>query len=618
MEYIGEESSYTDLPELVSVEGDPYILTKSSDEYELYSAVCPHKQGTIHPQNENLWVCPDHGWTFNGEGDCTTTRCESLESYPVTVEDDVLYAEFDDNGTATVDITQQESLDPPKITLVSHATLLFEYEGFKLLTDPWLVGEAFQGSWTQYPPTPLEPDDVGEVDAIWITHEHSDHLHPQTLAHFDKSTPIYIPEFRCRRLRRRMVELGFTDITVMPNQEPIQLNQDVQAICFESKSVWNDTLQYLNFEGFELLNANDAGINREIAEIVGTVDLVSSAFSQGASGYPLTWTHVSKQEKRSIIRQSNSGQLNKFDGLIDLFDPDYVLPFASFQALWHPEHTQYLNLQEKNCPADIVEHLDDSDTTVLDLYPGEWWDGESISRRKDRDVWYSDGHREQYLREYTNALPVPDPFDHSLTHEQLAQYFEGLSGSEYAKEAGQVAVSFTANGATKEDDLHAVLRFNNGTITYSSQNTPVEIESLDAEYNIRMENPAGHVERVIEQDLSWDEITTGYWGTRSRQPDEYNMGLWKLLCVPWEARRESDTTATALRNIQESSSIADRAIADLIEEDQQKVPQVLQKHGLHCVGCYASIGENIVQGCMIHGFSPKQTEQLIDELEAVV
>lgn len=618
MKRVGNKSLFKELPELVFIENDPYILTRSADEYELYSAVCPHKQGTIYPQTEDLWVCPDHGWTFDSEGTCRTTRCESLNSYPVTVEDDVLYAEFNDKKRDKCRYQTKETANPPKITLVSHATLLFEYEGFKLITDPWLVGEAFQGSWTQYPPTPLGPDDLGDVDAIWITHEHSDHLHPQTLSHFDRSTPVYIPEFRCRRLRRRMVELGFSNITVIPDGQPIQLNQDVRAICFESKSVWNDSLQYLNFGGFEILNANDAGINREIADIIGSVDLVSSAFSQGASGYPLTWTHLSEQEKRNIIRQSNSGQLNKFEGLIDLFDPDYVLPFASFQALWHPEHTQYLNLQEKNSPDDIVEHLNNADTTVLDLYPGEWWDGKSINRRPDRDIWYSDGHRESYLREYTNELPVPDPFDHSLTHDRLATYFGELSGSDYAKQAGHVAVSFTVNGSTKETDLHALLRFENGAITYTSQQTPIEIECLDADYNIRMENPAGHVERVIEQDLSWDEITTGYWGTRSRHPNEYNMALWKLLCVPWEARRESNATATDVNNIIESSPIADRAIADLIEEGQQEVPRILQKHGLHCVGCHASIGENIVQGCLIHGFSTEQTKELISELEVVV
>jgi CMP-N-acetylneuraminate monooxygenase len=538
MERIGEESEYEDLPELVSISDSPYILTKSNGEYNLYSAVCPHEQGTVRPQDDESWVCPDHGWRFNGEGKCTTTLGESLESYPIILKDGVLYAEVDESTEDEININNQEGSEPPKITLVSHATLLFEYEGFRLLTDPWIVGEAFQGSWTQYPPTPVEPDEVGEVDAIWITHEHSDHLHPETLAHFDNSTPVYVPEFRCQRLHHRMTELGFTDINVAPNRKPIRLDESVHAICFESQSVWNDTIQYLNFGGFEILNANDAGINRNVKDVIGSVDLVSSVFSQGASGYPLTWTHLSEGEKQRIIKESNEGLLHKIEEWTEIVDPDYILPFASFQALWHPEHEEYLDLQEKNAPEDVVEHLADTDVTVLDLYPGESWDGESIKRREDRDVWYSGNHRERYLREYNNQASVPNPFEHSLTHGQLQHYFEELSESEYAQEAGKLAVSFTANGSDNSPDLHAVIRFNEGVISYIPKDEPVEMENLSGDYSIRMVNPAGHVETVIKQDLSWDEITTGYWGTRSRQPDKYNMSFWKLLCVPWEARRE--------------------------------------------------------------------------------
>jgi len=446
MERIGKQAKYENLPKLISIKDSPYILTRSDGIYKLYSALCPHEQGTVHPQSEELWVCPDHGWRFNGEGICTNAFDESLEQHPVIIEDGVLYAEINDSGSKGIDIdhridvSHQGDSDPPEITLVSHATLLFEHEGFRLLTDPWMVGEAFQGSWTQYPPTPFEPNDICDVDAIWITHEHSDHLHPETLAHFDSSIPVYIPEFRCQRLHRRMTELGFSDINIMPNRQPIYLDDNIAAICFESQSVWNDTIQYLNFGGFEILNANDAGINRSVMEVIGSVDLVSSVFSQGASGYPLTWTHLSENEKQEIIKESNDGLLHKFEEWIDLVDPDYVLPFASFQALWHPEHEQYLDLQEKNTPADVVEYLDDTDVTVLDLYPGEEWDGESIRRREDREIWFNNNHRKNYLLEYTNELPIPDPFDHSLTHDQLAQYFEELSGSDYAEEAGQLTV----------------------------------------------------------------------------------------------------------------------------------------------------------------------------------
>jgi hybrid cluster-associated redox disulfide protein len=71
-------------------------------------------------------------------------------------------------------------------------------------------------------------------------------------------------------------------------------------------------------------------------------------------------------------------------------------------------------------------------------------------------------------------------------------------------------------------------------------------------------------------------------------------------------------------DIRESSPIADRAIADLVEENEEGVSKVLQKHGLHCVGCEASVGENVIEGCLIHGLSTREIRDVVDELEAVV
>ncbi len=66
------------------------------------------------------------------------------------------------------------------IQLHSHACLEVSYEGFTLLTDPWLDGPAFLGAWAPYPPPDASGADL-RPDAILITHEHSDHFHEPTL-----------------------------------------------------------------------------------------------------------------------------------------------------------------------------------------------------------------------------------------------------------------------------------------------------------------------------------------------------------------------------------------------------------------------------------------------------
>lgn len=49
----------------------------------------------------------------------------------------------------------------------------------------------------------------------------------------------------------------------------------------------------------------------------------------------------------------------------------------------------------------------------------------------------------------------------------------------------------------------------------------------------------------------------------------------------------------------------------------EKFPEagnVLFESGLHCIGCGGAMYETIEQGCMMHGFSKKQIEDLIKKL----
>lgn len=53
------------------------------------------------------------------------------------------------------------------ITKLGHCCLLIEIDGINLLTDP--------GAWTEL------PEDIGGIQAVLITHEHTDHFHVPSL-----------------------------------------------------------------------------------------------------------------------------------------------------------------------------------------------------------------------------------------------------------------------------------------------------------------------------------------------------------------------------------------------------------------------------------------------------
>ena len=62
--------------------------------------------------------------------------------------------------------------------------------------------------------------------------------------------------------------------------------------------MWKDSIIYLQFGDFKILNVNDAGFNWKIIDIIEDVDLICSAFSYGASAYPLNWTDLDTSSKK--------------------------------------------------------------------------------------------------------------------------------------------------------------------------------------------------------------------------------------------------------------------------------------------------------------------------------
>src|ERR1700712_3684431 len=66
-----------------------------------------------------------------------------------------------------------------KLRFVSHASFSVESGGVKILCDPWLFGKAFNQGWALVSPAAAVP--WKEIDYIWISHQHPDHLHFPTL-----------------------------------------------------------------------------------------------------------------------------------------------------------------------------------------------------------------------------------------------------------------------------------------------------------------------------------------------------------------------------------------------------------------------------------------------------
>ena len=90
---LGPVTQYEILPVEITAEDSPYWLVRSAEGvYRLLLAVCPHAGGDIRP-HEDIFYCPLHFWTFNGEtGACLTLSDRRLAYRQVIERNGRLYA----------------------------------------------------------------------------------------------------------------------------------------------------------------------------------------------------------------------------------------------------------------------------------------------------------------------------------------------------------------------------------------------------------------------------------------------------------------------------------------------------------------------------------------------
>ena len=119
----------------------------------------------------------------DGEG-LLTRLIESLHQHECLVS----------SSTSSVRSHWFEMLHDQDMIHLGHAALLYRQRDHVLWFDPWLLPWFAESSvpslWGSLLPKPA---------AVFLTHDHDDHVDPRTLLHLPKDTPIIVPSRRNRR-----------------------------------------------------------------------------------------------------------------------------------------------------------------------------------------------------------------------------------------------------------------------------------------------------------------------------------------------------------------------------------------------------------------------------------
>ena len=125
-----------------------------------------------------------------------------------------------------------------KISLISHASILIQIDDKKIVTDPWYFGATFNNGWELSPKPNLEKIklQLRDVDIIWISHEHPDHLHFPTLKWLveiiDKNVTIYFQKTNSIKVFNALKKLGYKSFVQMPHMKKITITPKVKIACY--------------------------------------------------------------------------------------------------------------------------------------------------------------------------------------------------------------------------------------------------------------------------------------------------------------------------------------------------------------------------------------------------
>ena len=285
---------------------------------------------------------------------------ELFDAAPVARE---LHAELAAAGWLTPARAPLELPAGDSILFVGHNTALVASNSARVLVDPWMR-PAHATDLPDY--QPLQPADIGPVDAICITHSHGDHFHAGSLLPFGRHTPILVPAVEresllSTNLAARLAELGFTNVVPTKWWETRTIGDvTLQALPFYGEQpsdaepvydgLWNEGNTWvirtpsLSAAFFADTGRDVRGSMRDVcrrARKQGPVDVLFTGI-RGFRTWPLFfgfttldafWVNV-PLDRMAAPQQLMSGPADALD-LGDLLGAAHVVPYADGGAPWY-------------------------------------------------------------------------------------------------------------------------------------------------------------------------------------------------------------------------------------------------------------------------------------------
>lgn len=245
----------------------------------------------------------------------------------------------------TQDLDQKARRSSVTFKFIGNACGVFTgSNGTKILCDPWLIDGAFEGSWCHFPKLYTKPNDVKDVDAIYISHIHPDHF-DERYFNFEKSITLIVLDHEPNFLIKKLSSLGYTNILRIKDRQIVRFREFELTMFapfakhpFHETAIGNliDSSLLLSCDGVSALNANDNVLSTESAAMLyerfGQITFAMLNYS-GASSYPACFDNLTDEEKSSECAQIRERYFTHLQKIVSILKPKFLLPFAGSYVL---------------------------------------------------------------------------------------------------------------------------------------------------------------------------------------------------------------------------------------------------------------------------------------------
>jgi UDP-MurNAc hydroxylase len=425
-----------------------------------------------------------------------------------------------------------------RVSYYGQACTLIEAGGKRILTDPWLTEGAYMGTWFHthlLADAGVTPETCcRDIDYLFLSHEHRDHLDLETLRHFRRDIPLLLCRFSTPKLRNYLTSLGFTNIRETASGEELDLGDGVKATILATAEYTNDSALVVEHEGVRLFQETDCKLGYGDLERLGErgIDIGFYMFS-GANWYPMLYQYDEAAQLELVARRRRA-LLRSLVQRVKLTKPKFAVPAAGPCTVLDPEML-WLNSVERGIFVDPelgVRAINEAGLPCQPLYmaASDVWD--SGTGFEDHAPTAFRCPRDQYIREASErmaptisarrAAERPAPVEFA---DLLARHFNALvqAQTETVRQRIDAKLGFVVSGP----------RGGSWTVDFKSRGPEYVREGLAPDWTYKIEVEDHLLAPFLTgEEPFFEDLLLSLRFRAARRPDEYNEPLYHFLYEP--------------------------------------------------------------------------------------